>query len=91
VSFSFGATVAKPAELKKALEDQRNQRIKELAGDQPDLQARTAELEELVEPATKAAEAAVRGLKGGSHQVTIGGHLDTDGTRSISVSVRAVP
>ena len=103
MSFQLSATVAKASEVKRALEGQRDQRLKEFqaAADQgaPTVDRGSAEVDDLAAAGIAAAEAAAKKLQGNRFQVTVSGHRDAGGgsaeqappSTSISVAVVAFP
>jgi hypothetical protein len=93
VSFSYSATVTKPAEVKAALEHQRDAlgRTDAYAADRDPTGLLRGELDDLTAAAVKALEGAVRGLPGrGTYRLSVSGTRNADGD-SVSLSVTTPP
>jgi hypothetical protein len=89
VSFSYSVTVAKPTDIKAAIEQRRDRWLADQTNPTAELRA---ELRDLSDVAVKALTAAVKGLPAGSaYHVSVAGNRDSDGTTSLSLSAAVTP
>jgi hypothetical protein len=89
VSFSYSVTVAKPTDVKAAIEQRRDRWLADQTNPTAELRA---EVRDLSDVAQKALVVAVKGLPAGTRwHLSVAGNRDTDGTTSLSLSAAVTP